>query len=123
MRKLLSSAAVAASLAAAGCATTNGVTTVNPNFIASVQSISATACSIIPTVDTIIAIFNAGIAATATAVSNAICGAAPPKSSGRFKALPTEAQAPNRPVVIGTVSGIQVTGWRASAVRFGHRRR
>ena len=120
MRKFLLSTALAGALAA--CSTVNGVTTVDPNFIASVQSIAATACSIVPTVDTILAIFNAGIAATATAVSSAICSAAPPKASAAFKALPLKAEAPNNPAVIGTVNGVQVTGWRAGAVKFGRKR-
>ncbi len=120
MRKLMLGAAMATGLAA--CSTINGVTTVDPNFIASVQSIASTACSVIPTVDSIIAIFNAGIAATATAVANAVCSAAPPKASAVFKALPLRAQVPNTPAVIGTVNGVQVTGWRAGAIRFGGER-
>ncbi len=120
MRKFVLSTALAGALAA--CSTVNGVTTVDPNFIASVQSITATACSIIPTVDSIIALFNAGIAATATAVSGAICAAAPKQASAAFKALPLKAAAPNNPAVIGAVNGVQVTGWRAGAVRFGRKR-
>lgn len=120
MRKLMLSAVMAIGLAA--CSTINGVTTVDPNFISSVQSITATACAIIPTVDSIVAIFNSGIAATATAVANAICSAAPPKASLAFKALPLRAAAPNTPAVIGTVNGVTVTGWRAGAVKFGGKR-
>jgi len=77
---------------------------------------------VIPTVDSILAIFNSGIAATATAVANAVCSAAPPTASAAFKALPLRAQAPNSPAVIGSVNGVTVTGWRAGAVRFQNRK-
>jgi hypothetical protein len=120
MRNLMLGAAMAAGLAA--CSTINGVTTIDPNFIASVQSIAATACSVIPTVDSIIAIFNAGAGATATAVAGAICSAAPPKASAALKALPLRSQSPNTPAVIGSVNGVTVTGWRAGAVKFRGRR-
>jgi len=120
MRKLMLGAVMATGLAA--CSTTNGVTTIDPNFIASVQSIASTACSVIPTVDSIIAIFNSGIAATATAVANAVCTAAPPKASLAFKALPLRAAAPDSPAVIGTINGVTVIGWRAGAVKFGGKR-
>ena len=119
MRKLMLSAAAAIGLAA--CSTINGVTQVDPNFIASVQTITAQACAIVPTVDSIIAIFNTGVAATATAVSSAICAAAPKPKSAAFYALPLKA-AGGAPAVVGTVSGVQVTGWRAGAVRFQTRR-
>lgn len=119
MRKLFLVTAFAGSLAA--CSTVNGVATVDPSFIASVQSITATACSIIPTVDTIIALFNAGVASTATAVSSAICSAIPPKASAAFKAIPLKAGS-NNPAVCGTANDVPINCWRRGTVRFGHRR-
>lgn len=118
MRKLLLSAFAGLTLLA-GCATnpTTGVTTVSPSFIASVQSIASTTCAFIPTVDTIIAMFNAGIGATATAVSSAICsGVSKPAASARLKGLPFRSSgavaAPLTNVIINGVS-VPITGWRA----------
>jgi hypothetical protein len=57
---------------------------------------------------------------TVASVEAAVCAVAPHPSSARFKALPTDTN--GVPGLIGTTSnGIDVTGWRVGAVRFGHR--
>ena len=130
MRKLLISAAVAASMTGCTTAQVTSLNTITAGFIGAVQASAAATCSIIPTVQSIEAVVNVvytgavPITAVVNQVMQAICAAAPPKTSERFAALPTPAQSPGVPVNIGTSSaGTAVQGWRAGSVRFGHRHR
>lgn len=77
MRKFMLGTALAAFLAAGGCATTS-----NTDIVSEVQTITTAACSFVPTADTIVALFGSSPAlATAEAVAGAICAAVTPKSA------------------------------------------
>lgn len=127
MRKSLIATALAGSLALAGCGTTTTNTlptsldTLTTTFIADAQAAAADACKVIPTVASIVSIFNAGIGTTIAGVTAAVCSVAPPPASARFGALPT-AGTGSAAVVLGNIPSttIQVTGWKAGTVRFGH---
>ena len=120
MRKLMLGAAMSALMAAGGCSTTQvqQLDTITTSFIQSVQELTAASCGIIPEAGAIVSIFNATVGATIATVGAAICKAAPPPASAAFQAIPLKA-AGSTPVVVGTVNGVAVTGWRAGAVKFG----
>ena len=110
-RKALIAAVAAGSLAGCSTAQFTQLDTITTSFIASVQSEAALACKIIPTVDSIVSIFNAAIGQTAGAIAAIVCAASPPPASARFRALPPQGYSP---VVIGkTPGGIVISGWRA----------
>jgi hypothetical protein len=85
-----------------------------------IQAGTSLACGIIPTLETITSV--AGVlfpgigsitaigAAGETALENAICKAAPPAASARYRALPLKSGAP---ALIGSVQGVPVSGWRS----------
>jgi hypothetical protein len=87
MRKSMHTAALALFVAFGGCATTS-----NTDLVSEVQAITTTACSFVPTADTIIALSGSSPAlTTAAALADAICAAVTPKpaSSKRGVTLPT----------------------------------
>jgi hypothetical protein len=99
MRRLFLSSVFAVSLA--GCATL-GVTPVDiSSFVTQVQAITSTACSFLPTAETVASILATGnpIVATANAVANAICAAvAPAKTAGKLS------------TTVPTVAGVVIHG-------------
>lgn len=139
-RTLLASAAPAVALGLAGCTAAQQaqITTAYDNFLAQVQSIVASGCSVatgfIPAIPSIEAVVNilypglgtavAGVAGAINAVASALCGATsttPPASLHKRLA----ASSPAAPVVVGTIvvhgQPVQVVGYSA---RFGvHLRR
>jgi len=119
MRKFMLGAALASSIALAGCTAAQieaAATTVEND----IQAGTAALCGIVPTLPAITSVAGVlfpGISsitevaiAGETAIEKEICSAAPPPASARFKALPLKS-AP--PAVIGrTAHGVVVTGWR-----------
>jgi hypothetical protein len=117
-RSLLASAAV---VPLAGCSTVQ-IQTIEQQIIDTVQAFEATACGIIPTAQTILAViagFGVSLASVGAVVlqqvEQAICNAVPPPASARYRSLPFRTSgAP--PAVIGnapTPSGnVVVNGWR-----------
>jgi hypothetical protein len=79
MRKSMLGAALALFVALGGCATTS-----NTDIVSEVQTITTTACSFVPTADTIIALVGSSPAlTTAAAIADAICAAVTPKAASR----------------------------------------
>lgn len=111
-KKVLLAAAIAASAALAGCSSTQtaSLDTITASIVQGVQETAANLCSIIPEAASVASIFNASIGATVSSVASAICSVAPAPASAEFKALPRFKAA--APVLIGTVNGVPLTGWR-----------
>lgn len=127
MKKILG-LVTAAALALAGCTNSSGTNTVpttldtlTTTFLADVQAAAADACKVVPTIASIASIFNAGIGTTVASIASAVCAVSPAPASARFGALPT-AGSGGAAAVLGTIpsTNIQVTGWKAGAVKFGH---
>ena len=109
--KSLIAAAVALTLTTGGCVTNpaTGQSQIDPNFLQTVQQVTATACAVLPTVETVVAIFNQNAAQTAQQVSTAICSAVSTKAA---RAAPLSSTR-GAPAVLGvTPSGIKIQGWR-----------
>lgn len=112
MRKALTIGLLASYLMVSGCATLNQQTA---NFLAQVQSFTAQACKFIPTIDTILAIFNAGIATTVGTIATTVCAAVPPVATVRYRALPragTGAPAMAVGSVRSQIGNVVINGWR-----------
>jgi hypothetical protein len=95
MNKSMLVVVLALSAALGACATTP-----NDDIVAEVQTITTTACSFVPTADTIIALVGSGpTLTTAAAIADAICAAVTPKlASSKRRATPP------------TVNGIVIHG-------------
>lgn len=92
IKKFLASASVVAALALGACDTTGGVvppTSTTNTLISQIQAGAATACSFVPTVETVTGIVSSFISggsainSMASAVVNAICGAVTPKAGAK----------------------------------------
>ena len=120
MRKFMLGAALASSIALAGC-TAAQIEAASTTVENDIQAGTAALCGIVPTLPAITSVAGVlfpGIAsitevaiAGETAIEKEICSAAPPAASMKFKALP---QRSSSPAVIGTTAhGVPVAGWRA----------
>lgn len=103
----LAIAAVAA-LSLAGCAKdpTTGQVSLDPNAIKNAQLFAQAACGVAPAVESIIALFNAGVASTAAGLAEAVCSLVP-KQSG---ALRSARHGPSKTKYLGTLQGVKVYG-------------
>jgi hypothetical protein len=64
----------------------------------------------VPTIATILSLFNAGIATTVGGLATAICASVPPPASAKFSALPRYGAGPA--VTTGNIGTIPINGWR-----------
>lgn len=107
--------ACVAAIGFSGCAKdpTTGAVSIDPNLIANVQQITSITCGIAPVAESIIALFNAGIASTAQTLSDAICKSIVQKASASRRSLVVHrTEAPNTPIKLGSVRGIPIYGTR-----------
>ena len=113
MKKTILAAIAYLAVGLTSCTTLPGSTTptLDPAVIGQIQQDVAAACGIVPTVATIITVFNPGIGAAISAADAAICAAvaaAPPSP----KLLASSSAL--HPVQVGVLpNGVSITGYKA----------
>ena len=100
--------ATAVAFSATGCSTLNPGTA---TFLGEIQAFTAQACKFVPTIATIVAIFNAGIATGVGGIATAICASLPPPTSAQFHNLHKYGLSPV-PSHASDIGNLPINGWR-----------